>query len=294
MWSPKTKKDGARNPFYDNMLLVRPGDIIFSYSQTTIRAIGIAQSVAETSIKPSFNKVTIWDSVGWKVDVNFQEIPTPLRTKNHIDLLAPFAGVKYSPIQSNGDGKQAVYLAEIPKEFADILIDLSGVDLGAIQEEFVPLVDEELASEIDEVVKLKNLEGNTEAIEIVRSRRGQGIFRNNVHYYEKKCRLTGVRNISHLRASHIKPWSESTDGERLDGANGLLLSPHVDHLFDRGFISFTNSGKILVATNLEADVIRRWSLDVESGVGEFANAQAEFLEYHRDAVFEKSLKAVAS
>jgi putative restriction endonuclease len=59
---------------------------------------------------------------------------------------------------------------------------------------------------------------------------------------ERCCRITGVNNLAHLRASHCKPWRDSNNEERLHGENGLLLTPTIDHLFDRGFISFENAG----------------------------------------------------
>ena len=48
----------------------------------------------------------------------------------------------------------------------------------------------------------------------------------------------------HLNARHIKPWRDASDAERLDGANGLLLAPHIDHLFDEGCITFSSSQEL--------------------------------------------------
>ena len=31
LWSPKVNKDGRRNQFYDNMSLVKPGDVVFHF-----------------------------------------------------------------------------------------------------------------------------------------------------------------------------------------------------------------------------------------------------------------------
>ena len=70
------------------------------------------------------------------------------------------------------------------------------------------------------------------------------MYKSRVELLEEGCRVTGVRRPQHLVASHIKPWRDSTDAEKLDGHNGLLLSPHVDHLFDRAYISFSDSGKL--------------------------------------------------
>jgi hypothetical protein len=82
---------------------------------------------------------------------------------------------------------------------------------------------------------------------LVTARRGQGIFKERVMQIEKRCRITRVENPVHLRASDCKPWRDSNNKERLDGENGLLLTPSIDHLFDRGFISFEDSGILIVS-----------------------------------------------
>jgi HNH endonuclease len=71
-----------------------------------------------------------------------------------------------------------------------------------------------------------------------RSSKLEGLFKERVRRFEDACRITKVSNQTHLIASHCKPWRDSDDEERLDGENGLLLTPSMDHLFDRGFISF--------------------------------------------------------
>jgi predicted restriction endonuclease len=87
--------------------------------------------------------------------------------------------------------------------------------------------------------------GDTQKQQLVQARRGQGIFKANVRLNESKCRFTGVTDPRLLIASHIKPWAISNDREKLDGCNGLLFSPHIDRLFDRGFISFKDDGTVL-------------------------------------------------
>jgi putative restriction endonuclease len=63
---------------------------------------------------------------------------------------------------------------------------------------------------------------DTQKTQIVLARRGQGIFKENVRKLEKRCRVTGVERLEHLRASHIRPWRDSDNQARLDGENGLL------------------------------------------------------------------------
>jgi predicted restriction endonuclease len=68
--------------------------------------------------------------------------------------------------------------------------------------------------------------------------------------------MTGIANPTLLKASHIKPW-RAPAAERLDGMNGLLLTADADLLFDRGFISFSDEGEVLVSPRVEASDLRR-------------------------------------
>ena len=124
--------------------------------------------------------------------------------------------------------------------------------------------------------------------QLIRARRGQGLFRFRVFQIETACRLTGITNPDLLIASHIKPWRrcETTD-ERLDGANGLLLTPHVDRLFDRGLISFSDTGEVLRSPALPGDDLRRLGLEeaCARNAGAFTERQLAYLAWHREAVF---------
>jgi predicted restriction endonuclease len=90
-----------------------------------------------------------------------------------------------------------------------------------------------------------------------------------------------------LIASHIKPWRSSTDQERLDGENGLLLTPNVDSLFDRGFISFDDDGTLLVSPVMDEQVLHQLGVSVDQtiNVGGFAHGQKGYLAYHRREVY---------
>ena len=101
--------------------------------------------------------------------------------------------------------------------------------------------------------------GGTTRQAMVEARRGQGPFRNRVlQYWGGRCAVTGCTLTGVLVASHIKPWAVSSDVERLDGFNGLLLTPNLDKLFDNHLISFDDDGNLLVASGLspaEADAL---------------------------------------
>jgi predicted restriction endonuclease len=95
----------------------------------------------------------------------------------------------------------------------------------------------------------------TEKERIVKTRIGQSKFKQKLLTQSKQCALCSVNDERFLIASHIKPWSKSTNKERLDVNNGLLLCPNHDSLFDKGFISFDEEGKLVVSDDIN-DTVR--------------------------------------
>ncbi len=126
----------------------------------------------------------------------------------------------------------------------------------------------------------------TERESLIVARRGQGLFKQRVMQVENRCRITGVTNPIHLRASHCKPWRDSSNEERINGENGLLLTPTVDHLFDRGFISFEDSGTLIVSPVAHPPSLNLMGVATDHiiNVGTFTEGQKQFLDYHRESV----------
>lgn len=128
----------------------------------------------------------------------------------------------------------------------------------------------------------------TERKGLVTSRVGQGYYRQQIiERWEGKCPVSGVTITSLLIASHIVPWSQSNDEEKLDVNNGILLSPNVDALFDKHLISFENDGSILISDKVPAD--DREALGVsESSRITVLEGMIPFLERHRQKFGESS------
>ncbi|MED1085495.1 HNH endonuclease [Bacillus toyonensis] len=150
-------------------------------------------------------------------------------------------------------------------------------------EQSQPLIDEiDLLSAV--------LEGNNEITEtekeqVIKSRIGQSTFKRNLLAIEKKCRLCGVSGERFLVASHIKPWSQSNNQERLDVNNGLLLCPNHDALFDKGYISFDEDGTILISMSL--DTITKVFLNVNESIRlEMNESQRQYMKWHRENMFK--------
>jgi hypothetical protein len=222
---------------------------------TRIYTIGIAESYCWESPKPlEFGTAgQNWENIGWKVKVRFTELRNLVRPKDHMDLLGSHLSAKYSPLQPNGNGLQSVYLAEISTGFAQVLMGLIGQEAAPLQLAslaVVPAVTDDIEfweRKIEETVTNDSSVRETDRIAIVHARLGQGLFKDRVRKIETRCRITGVENPAHLIASHCKPWRDSNNEERLNGENGLLLTPSIDHLFDRGFIGFEGSGRLIIS-----------------------------------------------
>jgi predicted restriction endonuclease len=288
MWSPKTNVRGGNVPSYEFMKEMQIGDIVFSFANTYIKAIGVVTAPAQSSVKPDFgNAGTNWLNDGWLVDVAFQELGVAqFKPSEHMALLTPTLPDLLSPIRPDGGGNQ-IYLAKISAQMANILIALSqGVgdsivsDLSQNLEFEAP--QEDLAT-VEEIFMRTDI-GETQKTQIINSRRGQGVFKAQVRQIEKSCRVTKVSNPRHLIASHIKPWSKSNDAEKISGYNGLLLAPHIDHLFDKGFISFENNGNLIISKQVDHELLHQWAIDKAINVGTFRPEQKLFLDYHRDVV----------
>jgi hypothetical protein len=212
LWSPKRNANGARNPFYEAMREVAPGDLIFSFADTRIPAIGIAQSYCWESPKPAeFGQAgQNWENIGWKVKVSFTELLHQLRPKDHIDLLRPLLPQRYSPLQPSGNGLQSVYLTEIPATMAEVLMGLIGMEVEpltfqaqAVRPKAVDDLDD-WETKIEQQVAIDKSVSETNRTAIIKARKGQGLFKERVSQIETKCRMS-ARIIAKSKALPSAP-----------------------------------------------------------------------------------------
>jgi Predicted restriction endonuclease len=88
----------------------------------------------------------------------------------------------------------------------------------------------------------------TEKDAVFKRRIGQGIFKDLLrNKFQCKCALCDITTDRMLIGSHIQEWKESSDFEKLDENNGLLLCAHHDALFDKHLISFNDDGSLIVS-----------------------------------------------
>jgi hypothetical protein len=138
-------------------------------------------------------------------------------------------------------------------------------------------IDKEIKNIEDRLEKINK----TEKQSIIKSRIGQSNFKNGLVKKYKKCLLCDIGMLELLIASHIKPWSESNDMEKLDLNNGLLLCCIHDKLFDLGFISFDTSGIIIISNQIDESLYKNLRINKEQNID--VNAKTiKYLNWHKE------------
>jgi putative restriction endonuclease len=304
VWCPKRFKDGRVNHFYETLREVRPGDLVLSYAHAAVQGFGFARTHAYSCPRPNeFGKVgQSWDLRGWRADISFKRFACPLRTADHAQHLARYLPERYSPIKRDGFGNQGAYFSEIPEALAWAIAALAEPTLyhmlrgNLLEDRPEDDVEVELPALFDWEERQQQLieKGlgvpETTRTALIHARIGQGLFKQNVMRWERACRITMVDNPTHLIASHIKPWRESDNEERLAAGNGLLLTPSIDHLFDRGFISFSDEGDLILSPIADKVSLQRMGVPPANGfkIRQFNGDQRHFLNYHRNEILLKS------
>jgi putative restriction endonuclease len=138
-----------------------------------------------------------------------------------------------------------------------------------------------IESDIDSIINNPLISATEKSI-LINSRIGQGKFRQELISYWNGCSITGFQDTKLLIASHIKPWKDSSNAERLDLFNGLLLLPNLDRVFDAGLISFTEDGLIKISSQL----VEPTKLGVRSDMKvSLRSEHLVYMNYHRKNVF---------
>lgn len=134
----------------------------------------------------------------------------------------------------------------------------------------------------------------TEAERLVIQRVGQDIFRDRLlDYWEGRCAITGLAVPELLRASHIKRWADcTTDAERLDVYNGLLLAPHLDAAFDAGFITIAEDGGVVVSGDLGTEACILLGISCRLTLGKIEDGHRPYFAWHRKSLFRGAVPKV--
>jgi hypothetical protein len=239
LWAPKKDK-GNRTPWHwQTMNKIKKGDIILNYYKQTIVSYCIALTEAyENPIPTNLDKENQWDRDGYMVDAEYVKLETPIYIPAVINELKDVFPNYHSPYSVEANRGNQIYLAEISQNLAHKILSISNQEyLNEFEEQSL---DENILTSRLTTTKVRLIQGKYRR-ELIRRWRG-------------KCAVSGSDEISILIASHIVPWRESNDFEKGDVNNGLLLSPTYDALFDKGLISFSDNGDILIQKELRKNM----------------------------------------
>lgn len=165
---------------------------------------------------------------------------------------------------------------------------LEAIPVAQRREKWLLLSDAIQTAPVESVAAEDTSDGSepvTSVLTRVNARRGQGQFREDLMgIWGGACAVTGLECREVLRASHVKPWAVSTHKQRIDSNNGILLSANLDALFDKGLITFDDSGQMRISPRLDA--AHRAALGLPKSLRFTRKELAAYLKYHREKVFQ--------
>lgn len=142
----------------------------------------------------------------------------------------------------------------------------------------------QIVQEMEKRLESLQIEGE-EREAIVNIRVNQGLFRERMLKVYGHCCLCNVSEPQLLIASHIKPWAVAEASEKLDVNNGFLMCPNHDKLFDQGWVTFNDEGRIIISSRLKE--VDRVFLNVDTNMKiSIREDSKKYLEYHREKVFK--------
>ena len=125
---------------------------------------------------------------------------------------------------------------------------------------------------------------------LISARIGQHKYRKDLIELWKKCSVSKCKMIDILVASHIKPWNESSNEEKLDPYNGLLLLPNYDKLFDKHLISFNDDGRIIISPQIKKEDYKILGISANDKLFNVFEENKPYLKIHREIFYSKNNK----
>ncbi|NMY90052.1 HNH endonuclease [Pseudomonas oryzihabitans] len=273
LWAPiqsKSKSGKAKKlRHWEVVSEITRGDVIFCAYNRHLTKVAIAVSDAYPTPRPTSREFKEWNNEGNRVDVTFNNNTRAVLKKQIAEqFLADFNDSCDPPLFNQSGGLNQIYMSKLSNEAGQFLLEATNT----------------LGDFIDKIItegSIKTISETTRET-IILARVGQGRFREDLlNKWSGKCCLTGLDMPNLLVASHIVPWASSTNKERLDFRNGLLLSPHIDRLFDSGLISFADDGKVLISNKLKKKARLIFGLSEESSIGTLHEETRNYMKRHR-------------
>ncbi len=207
--------------------------------------------------------------------------------ENHQDIQTPYEYISAIKSISNDlkdkIDSESIYMikdvSELKKIQKNLRINKIYYRVLHLLIEYVSDNQDTTSKDIIEIIKSDDQEKE----KLILARIGQGQFRKELIDIWNGCSISKYSDVSLLIASHIKPWCKCDNHEKIDPGNGLLLLPNYDKLFDRGYISFDEDGKVIISKRLSKPEI--FGINNNMSI-ELTKDNKRYMKYHREEVFK--------
>lgn len=278
LWAPIKTNNGRSIFHWLNMTKLQPGYIVFNYKKGYLLGYCIIISKCYPAPKPEeFNVDVDWEEGGYMADAEYHLFEKPISKEKIYNAISHLLPTKYSPLNIiEKGGVQKInanqgYLYELNQEIGDKLCKQFNIELGF-----------EASSLINNEQTNYKAPDKTSRRGLVTSRIGQGEYRRRIlERWNNTCAVNRSTIKEILIASHIIPWRDSTNKERLDVENGILLSPNYDALFDRHLISFEDNGQIIISRHIDQADLLLLGISGNEKIKALTAKNIEYLKRHR-------------
>jgi len=255
------------------ILEIQVGDCIYAYHETpdTVEHIGIAIDTPKESKRPyetpDSGKTDNKNNLdGYYVRVCWYKTDTIFHESDLGDAYQ-CALFRECGLLNKNDKFKRQYLTRLNDELGDFLLSKSSIK---------QLSDNRPAY----------LDITTEVLKTRKERAVQATFRKSVlERWQSKCAITETSNMKYLVASHIKPWKDSDNNERLDPYNGIPLLVNYDFTFDKCHISFKDDGTMLFDKS-QAELFKKLGVDTTKKLKIVYVNNKKYLAHHREKFYE--------
>ncbi|MEC2074826.1 HNH endonuclease [Metabacillus fastidiosus] len=280
IWSQQKDRGDNVPHSWKRMLEVSPGDRVFHYVHGDIVAISTAKSACQTAAKPDGANN---GEEGYLVETEYYELEKSLNIKSYFNEIEPLLPLKYSAFQKDGNGNQG-YLYPCNELLAikllELIADLNIYEEDQEQLEFAigPVISKEHNNLIPVIVE-------AEAEAKVKLRKGGQKYKETLApLWNHQCALCGIDLPAMLRASYSKPWKDSTNEERLDPYNGLLLCHNHEALYAKGYIAFDGTGRIHISERINEADYGKYGIHPKMRV-ERKEDNKKYFKWHKKNIF---------
>lgn len=277
LWTPQIDKSGMVPHSWARMRELKKGDHVFHYVKGSIVALSMVKKDCRLDSKADkAEKVFV-------AEATYRELESPLPVREHFAAIKPLLPVKYSPFQEDASGNSG-YLYPCNEELALQLVALiRSVNVFKVQEEQLELAIEVVrrTSHNPLVAWLAEMELELD----LKIKQGKEQFRANLlPLWQNECPLCGVAIEELLVAAYAKPWKDSSDLERLEPHNGILLCANHAALFKAGLITFTGGGRLRIAGKIAEKDYSIYGL-AESLKVQAVPEHAAYFRWHKRNIF---------